>query len=187
MLFEGALRELRIASRALSRTRGVAAAAVLTLAVASSATTLIFAVVEGVLLRPLPVNQPDRLVVAWSELRKSGAAHWPFRATEIDEIKKTSRVFSSVAGVDYNGAGRLVVLESGSPAYIKCAAVTGEFFDGLGVPSLNGRKINHLDDVSGAPGVLVLAHGFWAQRYGGDPGVVGRTVTISGRPFTVIG
>jgi putative ABC transport system permease protein len=187
MLFEGALRELRIASRALSRTRGVAASAVLTLAVASSATTLIFAVVEGVLLRPLPVNQPDRLVVAWSERRKSGATHWPFRATEIDEIKKTSRVFSSVAGVDYNGAGRLVVLENGSPAYMKCAAVTGEFFDVLGVPPLIGRTLSHLDDVSGAPGVLVLAHGFWEQRYGGDPGIVGRTVTISGRPFTVVG
>jgi hypothetical protein len=72
-----------------------------------------FALIEGVLLRPLPVQEQDRLLVAWKELRSAGFAHYPFRVAEIDSISKEGHLFESAAGVDYNGAQPWIVVEEG--------------------------------------------------------------------------
>ena len=87
-------------SRRLLLAKGFTGAAVLTLAVGIGATTAMFALVEGVLLRPLPVADQDRLVVVWKSL-PTGAAHWPFRAAEIDLLRRESHVLESVAGISY--------------------------------------------------------------------------------------
>jgi putative ABC transport system permease protein len=180
-------RDLRLAWRGLSSARGLSVAAVLTLAVAIASTTLVFAVIHGVLLRPLPVDDPDRLVVAWKALPAAGHAHWPFRAAEVDVIRRESQVFERVAAVSYYGAGREAVVEGGSAGYVNTTLVDGGFFDVLGVEPLLGRALAQSDDRDGAEPVLVISHALWVRRYGGDPRVLGRRLALQERTFTIVG
>src|SRR4029079_8675241 len=99
MLFDQCGQDLRLAFARLRRARAFTCAAVLTLAVGIGASTAMFALIQGVLLRPLPVPEQDRLIVAWKALPTAGAAHWPFRAPEIDVIERESRILDSVAGI----------------------------------------------------------------------------------------
>jgi putative ABC transport system permease protein len=187
MIFEEWWRDLRLAWRGLCRARGFTGAAVLTLAIGIAGTTVMFALIEGVLLRPLPVREQDRLLVAWKELRSAGVQHWPFRVRDIDALSKESQTLERVAGVGYNGAGSFVAVENGSASYISGAAVTGDFFGVLGVEPIVGRAMNRTDDVTGAENVLVITHRLWQGRYGGARDVIGRRVMVGERPFTVVG
>src|SRR5688500_684713 len=112
MVLEQWGQDLRAGWRSLRGAKGFTAAAVLTLAVGMAGTTAMFALVQGVLLRPLPVPDQDRLLVAWAEQRSTGSSHWPFRALDIDVIGRESRVLESVAGVSYYGAWPLEAAES---------------------------------------------------------------------------
>jgi hypothetical protein len=104
MTFEQWRQDLYLACRGLLRVKAFTGTAVATLAVGIAGVTVMFALIEGVLLRPLPVQEQDRLLVAWKELRSAGFAHYPFRAAEIDVLSKESQLLDSAAGVDYNGA-----------------------------------------------------------------------------------
>lgn len=181
------VQDFRHALRGLTRARAVGAAAVLTLAVGTAGTTAMFALVHGVLLRPLPVPDQDRVIVAWSELRSTGATHWPFGRPHLDLIASESRLLERVAGVGYTGAGPMVVVEDGASSYVGAASVTGDFFDVLAVPPALGRTLTRADDVAGAEPVLVITHRLWQQRYGGSRDVIGRRVSILERPFTIVG
>ena len=140
MLFEQWGQDLRLAWVGLRRARAFTAAAVLTLAVGIGGTTAMFALIQGVLLRPLPVPRQGRLVLAWKALPAAGSAHWPFRATEIDVISKESRVLESVAGVSYyDHPSPFAAVENGSASSISGAAVAGDFFRVLGVEPILGR------------------------------------------------
>ena len=187
MTFEPWWQDLRLAWVGLRRAKGFTGAAVLTLAIGMAGTTAMFALVEGVLLRPLPVREQDRLLVAWKKLGSTGATHWPFRAADIDVIGKESRVFESVAGLSYYGAWPLVAVENGSASDINGAAVAGDFFRVLGVDPILGRALHRADNVIGAENVLVITHRLWRRRYGGAPDLVGRRLMVSQRPFTIVG
>jgi predicted permease len=186
-MFEQCWQDLRLAWRRLSRTRGFTAAAVLTLASGIAGTTAMFALVEGVLLRPLPVRAQKQLLVIRRELPSTGASHWPFRAPEIAVLRDASRTLESVAGVGYNGASQLVAIEKGAASYIGSVPVTGTFFQVVGVDPRLGRALNPADDVTGADRVLVISHGAWQRRYGGARDVIGRRLVVSERPFTIVG
>jgi hypothetical protein len=114
MPFEPWRQDLRSAARGLSRTRGFAAAAILTLAIGIAGTTGMFALIQGVLLRPLPVHDQNQLLIAWLELRTSGAGHWPFRPEDIDTLGRSSHLLDAVAGVDYNGVSATASVERGA-------------------------------------------------------------------------
>jgi predicted permease len=188
MLFEQWWQDLRLASVGLRRARAFTGAAVLTLAVGIGGTTAMFALVQGVLLRPLPVPKQGRLIFAWKALPAAGSAHWPFRAPEIDVISRESRVLESVAGVSYyDHPSPFSVVENGSAGSISGAAVAGDFFRVLGVAPILGRPLNRADDVMGAESVLVITHGLWQRRYGGSRDVIGRRLIVSERPFTIVG
>jgi putative ABC transport system permease protein len=187
MTFEQWRQDLQLAWRGLRRAKGFTATAVLTLAMGIAGASVIFALIEGVLLRPLPVHEQDRLLVAWKELRSAGFAHYPFRMAEIDRLSKEGRLFESVAGVDYNGAQPWVVVENGSATFVQSAAITGDFFGVLGVKPLLGRALNRTDDVIGAENVIVISHGLWQRRYGGTRDVIGRGLTLRERRFTIVG
>jgi predicted permease len=187
MMFEPWWQDLRLAWRGLCRARGFTGAAVLTLAIGIAGTTVMFALIEGVLLRPLPVRDQDRLLVAWKERRSAGVRHWPFRVRDIDALSRESQILERVAGVSYNGATSLVAVENGSVSYISGAAVTGDFFSVLGAEPMVGRAMNSADDVTGAENVLVITHRLWQRRYGGARDVIGRRVIVGERPFTVVG
>src|SRR5438552_591672 len=138
MLFEPWRQDLRLAWVGLRRARAFSGAEVLTMALGMTGNTAMFALMEGVLLRPLPVREQDRLIVAWKQFPSGTFAHWPFRSSEVDAIRRESRLLERVAGISYYGAGRGVVFENGSAIYLSGASVTGAFFDVLGVEPLRG-------------------------------------------------
>ena len=187
IIFDGFRSDLHLAWRALTRARAFSVTAIVTLAVGIAGTTVMFALVHGVLLRPLPVRDQARLIVAWKELRASGYAHHPFGGREIEAIGRESRLIEMVAGADANGAGRTAITEDGASTYARAAIVTGAFFDVLGVRAALGRAIAPADDVEGTENVVVLAHGFWTRRYGQARDVVGRRIDIDGKRFTIVG
>jgi predicted permease len=186
-ILESLYQDLRLAWRGLWRARAFTAAAVLTLALGIAGTTAMFALVQGVLLRPLPVLEQDRLVIAWKELRTSGSAQYPFGSTEIEAVAEASQLLVSAAGVARHGVGRSVVVENGISSYVNDALVTGSFFGVLGVRPLLGRSLAPADDVEGAENVLVISHGLWQRRYAGSREAVGRRVMLSEQPFTIVG
>ena len=181
------LQDVRLAWRGLRRARAFSAAAVLTLGLGIAGTTVMFALIQGVLLRPLPVVEPDRLVVAWKDLRSSGFTHHPFGDAEIEAVGRASQLLLRVAGVDANGVGRDVLSENGTSNYVNGALITGGFFDVLGVEPVLGRALTPADDVEGAEPVLVISHGLWQRRYGASRDAIGRRVRLGDRPFTIVG
>jgi putative ABC transport system permease protein len=179
--------DLRFAGRGLRRAPAFVIAAVLTLAVGMAGALSMFALIQGVLLRPLPVPDEARLFVGWRALPEAGARRWPFRTTDIDLLRRESRLLESVAGVGYQDPGPMPIVERGTPTFVRTARVTGDFFRVLGVPPILGRTLTPADDVAGAENVLVLTHGLWQRRYGGSLDVLGRRVLVNEQPFTIVG
>jgi predicted permease len=179
--------DFRVACRGLWRAKAFAGAAVWTLALGITGATLMFALIHGVLLRPLPVHEQDRLIVAWKEVRTSGSARYPFGNAEIEAVAEASRLLESAAGVTRNGVARSVVTDSAVSSYANVGLVTGGFFDVLGVQPILGRAFTPADDKDGAENVIIISNGFWRRRYGASREVIGRHVLIGERPFTIVG
>ena len=187
MRIDGFITDLHHAARGLWRDRVTSVAAVLILATAIAATTSMFALVRGILLRPLPVRAQDRLILSWKDLPSAGYAHHPFGDREIDAVARDSRLLEAVAGLDANGAGRGLLVEDGNASYVRSAFVTGRFFEVLGVEPVLGRALRAEDDVDGAETVTVISRGFWQRRYGASPLVLGRRVEVEQQRFTIVG
>ncbi len=179
--------DVRLAWRGLTRAKAFSVATILTLALGIAGTTVMFTLVRGVLLRPLPVRDQDRLIVAWKELRSSGFTHHPFGDLEIEAVGRESRLIEAVAGGDANGAGRAVVTENGASSYVNLAIVTGRFFEVLGVDALLGRPLGPPDDVEGAEDVVAISHALWTRRYGRARDIIGRRISIDQKRFTIVG
>jgi predicted permease len=171
--------------RLLRRTPTVTAVAAVTLAVAIGATTAVFSLVYGLLLAPLPIDRPDRLVALSHDVasRGRGIGFPDAFLRELDGARPL------VAGIAARGGYERVTLGvdgAGEPAIGEL--VSGTFFDVLGVKPAVGRLLTPADDaVRGSHPVVVLSHAFWLRRFSGDPAIVGRTLTVSGQPMTVIG
>jgi predicted permease len=185
--FETLLQDLRYACRLLRHAKAFTGAAVLTLALGIAGTTVMFALIEGVLLRPLPVDEQDRVIIAWREARTAGSARYPFGNTEIEAVAEASQLLASAAGFTRNGVERTVVTENGQSTYANVALVTGGFFDVLGVEPVLGRTLSVADEKDGAENVLVISSGLWRRRYGGARDVIGRRVTLGETPFVIVG
>jgi hypothetical protein len=113
MMLENLRHDIRVAWRGLSQATAFSAAAILTLGLGIAGPTVMFTLIQGVLLRPLPVRDQGQLVIAWKELRASGFAHYPFGDAEIEAVGDASKLLEIVAGVDANGVGREVISEDG--------------------------------------------------------------------------
>lgn len=187
MLLEGFTTDLRFACRGLWRAKAFTGAAVSTLALGIAGTALMFTLIEGVLLRPLPVHEQDRLVVAWKEVRTEGSAQYPFGNTEIESVARASQLLESAAGVTRNGVGRTVLVDHDVSGYVNVAEVTGGFFGVLGAHPLFGRTLMPTDDKDGAEKVIVLSSGCWRRRYAGSRDTIGRRVTLDDQHFTIVG
>ncbi len=149
---------------------------VLILAIGIAGTAVMVALVQGVLVRPLPVRDEDRLIVAWTELRSSGYAHYPFGDTGIEEAARSSRLLESVAGVSTNGVSRTAIDDEGTTEYVNDALVTGGFFEVLGVKPILGRTLTRAHDADGAERVVVISYALWQRRYHGSRDVIGRRI-----------
>ena len=175
--------DLRYALRSLRRQPAFTSIAVLTLALAIGANTAIFSVVNGVLLKPLPYHEPDRLVMLW-ETTKSGDRILVSYRNFLD-WRQRQRGFTDVAL--YNQYSSFTMTGRGDAERIRGALVTGNYFQLLGVRPSIGRLIGPSDDALAAPRVAVLSNGFFRSRFGGDPGQIGRTVVLDGDPYTIVG
>ena len=173
--------------RACGATPPPAVAAVLILAIAIAATTSMFALVRGILLRPLPVRAQERLILSWKDLPSAGYTHHHFGDREIDAVSRSSRLLEAVAGLDANGASPALFVDDGNASYARSAFVTGRLFEVLGVEPVLGRALRAEDDVDGAELVTVISRGFWQRRYGASPDVLGRRVEIAQQSFTIVG
>jgi predicted permease len=164
-----------------------AVSAVATLTLGIAAATAMFALVDGVLLRPLPVRDQSSLSLLWRQPLGTSNTHVPFDTTEIDTLRRSSRTLDGAAGVGMQGAARLPVIENGEAAYLSVARVTGGFFQVLGTAPVLGRALRLEDDLKGAARALVISHGVWERRYGGARDAIGRHIFISEQPFVVVG
>jgi predicted permease len=185
---EDLARDLRHAARTLLRSPGFATVAILTLALGIGATTALFSVVDAVLLKPLPVQDPERLVVL--SLRNAlGERLTGFSYPLFSELQARNHTliatFAATWGTD---SMELRMASSGEPVATRVSMVSGNFFDALGVHAQIGRAISTADDQPpGAHAVAVLSDRFWKSRFGANASVLGATITINGRPFTIVG
>lgn len=186
MTLDPFLQDLRHALRGLRRARAFSTTAVLTLAVGIAGVTAMFALVQGVLLRPLPIADQERVLVAWKSLPTEGL-DIPFPPDDLDEIARGSQLLVGAAGVAYWGASPWLMEEGAEADYLTGAPVTGNFFRVLGVEAVLGRALHASDDVTGAENVMVIGHGLWQRRFGGAPDVIGRPITLLERSFTIVG
>lgn len=181
---EDLLQDLRYGARQLKRNPGFAAVAMMTLALGIGAVAAMFSVLWGVALRPLPFDQPDRLV--WIEATTNRGESNSLSALDYFDYRDQSNVFESVAARSIWEPGR-VVLNKTEPERVTTAKVSGSFFHTLGIQPLYGRSFLAAEEVSGGPSVVMLSHGYWQGRLGGKPGVVGTDMTIDNALYTIVG
>ena len=148
--------DLRQAWRSLNRARAFSGAVAATFALGMAGAISMFALIEGILLRPLAVPNEDQLVVGWRQLSDSASGHWPFRTMDIDTLRAGSRRLESIAGVGYNDPSPLALVDGGSVTFVQGARVGGDFFRVLGAGPALGRTLTARDDVTGAENVLVI-------------------------------
>lgn len=168
--------DVRFAARQLARRPAFSLLAALTLALGIGGTVALGSVAHGVLLRPLPVDDEERLVTFWSD--------YNWRGVEFDFVADRVRAFEELAAWSNNA---YTLRSGGASTWLLATVASAELFDVLGAPPLLGRTFRPGDDRPGAERVIVLSHGLWQQEFGGDPGVVGRRVSLDGEPTTVIG
>jgi len=178
--------DFRLTLRALRRHSGYALAAVGTLALGIGATTAMFSAVYAVLLAPQPIREPARLIAGWGLAPEISPGLVELTYRDIEALGRDSRTVQSMAAVG-STTWSAVLEDHGEPARLAYAGVSGTFFDTLGVAPALGRALGPADDVRGGASVLVLSHATWRDRFGSDPAIVGRTITIDGEPQTVVG
>jgi putative ABC transport system permease protein len=177
--------DLHVGLRMLRRSPAFALVAVLTLGIGIGANTAIFSVLRSVLLRPLPYLNPEQLVQVWTDHRALGRPEPEWLAPpDFLDLRDGNRTFSGMAS--YAGWGPDIT-GSGEPESLTGLTVGGNFFSLLGATPVLGRLIAPSDDDAAAPPVVVLSNALWQRRFGSDPLVVGRQITLSGNPWTVVG
>jgi putative ABC transport system permease protein len=176
--------ELRHALRRLSRTPGFTALAVVTLALGIGASTALFSVVNGVLLRPLAYRQPGQLVWVRERMPVFGEGLLPVNAWHFVTWRERS---ASCAGFSVVDSGSVTLTGRDRPQQLALAAVSADFFDLLGVGPVLGRGFASGEDTDGRNRVVVISDGFWRREFGGDPAVIGSRVLLDHQPHTVVG
>lgn len=176
--------DVRYCLRSLLKQPGFTALAILTLALGVGANTGVFSVLHAVLLGALPYERPEELVLVWSDFQKSGARRAPAAGLQLREIRTRSQALRDLAGI-WVGNGTL----TGAPEaeQIKLAQVTANFFAVLGAQPLLGRTFLPTEEGAGGRRALLLSHGLWQRRFGGDPQIVGRAIRMEGSEATVVG
>jgi putative ABC transport system permease protein len=182
---QGLIRDAAYSWRAWRRTPGALAAALIALALGLGANATVFSIVSGVLLKPLPYADPERLVMVWQDMRARGGperewaspglfVEWQHRATAFEHLAAVRGWMPNLTGTD-------------EPERLRGAAVSHGYFGALGVAPMLGRVFSEDDDRPEAAPVAVVGHALWTRRFGADPTLVGRTILLDGQAVTVIG
>jgi putative ABC transport system permease protein len=178
------LQDIRYSLRRLAKSPAFTLVVVVTLALGIGANTAIFSAVNAVLLRPLAYADPERLVTIEHLYPSLGGMKAPVSVPGFHDYQARGRTFESMA-VETGWAANLT--GQGEPERLPAARVTGRFFGTLGVPALVGRGLLPGEDSAGREHVVVLSHGLWQRLFGGDPGVVGRSLALNGERYEVVG
>src|SRR5471030_1338582 len=174
--------DFHYALRTLRKNPGFTAITVLILALAIGGNSAIFSVVDGILLKPLPYPQPDRLVRIFGVWPKWN--DFPMSPADFLDFRVRNQVFSKIA-LYFRQDLDLTIGDK--PENLKAMAVSSGFFETLGFAPLLGRTFQSGDELEGAGKSVILSYGFWQRRMGGDPNIIGRTLTLSGAPYQVLG
>ncbi|HYC51598.1 MAG TPA: ABC transporter permease [Gemmatimonadaceae bacterium] len=178
------LNDVKYALRSLARARGFTIAVVLTLGLAIGANTAIFSVVRGVLLKPLPHRDGERLVYLRQSVNGPGGENVQFSVPEINDFRSGAPSFQGIA--EYS-PGNLTLVGETDAFRISVGLVTGNYLEVMGLSTVIGRPLSEEDDGTGAAPVMLLTHEFWMKHFGGDPGVLGRLAKLGGREAKIIG
>lgn len=186
-MFASLIKDLRFAIRTLAGSPGFTATVVLTLALGIGANTAIFSVVDGVMLRPLPLPEPDRLVAIWSDwTANDGPVREWMGFPEYLDARELTEHFADVG--TWLGWGPTITGAGDRPEMLNGARISHGMFAGtLRVDPALGRNIGPADDLPDAEPVVLLSHAFWTRKFGADPGALGETVQLDGNPYVVIG
>jgi predicted permease len=175
---------IRYAIRSLSRARGFTLAVVLTLGLGIGANTAIFSVVRGVLLKPLPHRDGDRLVYLRQSIKGPGGENILFSVPEILDFREGAK---SLRGIAEYSAMTYTLQGKDEAVRMTVGLVTGNYFQIMGLSPVIGRLLNEGDDGTAVPPVMVLTHEYWLRRFGGDSSIVGKSVQVDGRAVAVVG
>jgi len=201
-MLDGLTRDVRFGIRMLLKNPGFTMVAALSLALGMGANTTIFTLINAVGLKMLPVADPSRLVVlrwdapdrvptparsTWGSSRSEGGRHsgTSFSYPAFERLRDRNEVFSGLFG--FASLGRVSLSADGEPGLAQCEVVSGGAFEVLGVRPVLGRSITGEDDRQGAEPVAVLSHGYWQRRFGSDPTIVGKAITVNRRAVVVVG
>jgi putative ABC transport system permease protein len=177
------LKDLRYGVRTLLNKPGFAMIAVITLALGIGGSTAIFTIVDSALLRGLPYRSPDRLYHLWEKTPQKEYAKREFSYPDYQDYQKNN-VFEALAG--YTGGGA-VLSGQGEAEVLQAPKASANFFSVLGVEPVIGRTFQEGEDQPNGPKVTVLTYGLWQRRFGGDPAIIGKALTINGESYSVIG
>ena len=179
------LQDVRYALRLMRQRIGFTAIVVLTLAIGIGANTAVFTVINGVLLRPLPLKEPSRLMMIWENDRLNRKPRYAVAPANFKDWQEQNQAFEQIAAYVESGA---TFTSGGETVRIPGLVVTTSYFDVLGTPPLRGEAFSPDHGVPGHHRVLVLSYEAWQRRFGGDPAVVGREIDIGmGNPYRVLG
>jgi len=179
----GLLQDLRITLRTLRQRPGFALLTILTLAVGGGATTVIFTVISGVLLKPLAFQDPDSLITVHVQTEKYGD-RWGFSYPDFLDCQHECRSFENVAAWTYSGG---TVSAPGQVEYVDGRQISPELFSVLRLPLARGRSFLTAEDHVGSAPVAIISTRLWQRRYGADPRAIGMALTYEGKAYTVVG
>lgn len=183
-LFDELLRELRYAARLLRKTPGFTATALITLAICLGANLTIFAVVDAILLRPLPFPESGRLITVFNTYPKAGVERDGSSLTNYYERRGHIPAFTALA---IYREGKAIIGETGATEREPVTRVSPEFFSTLGTGPVMGRAFTEEETTFQSDSVAILTDSYWRQRFGADPNVIGKRIRVDGLPKTVVG
>lgn len=179
------LQDLRYAGRTLRRDAGFCAAAVSILALGIGANTAIFSVVDGVLLRPVPVQDLSRLTMVWETDRNSGTTREPASVPDFLDFQTRSQSFDSLAA--WTGGEVNLVPAAGEPVRLATLEVSHGLLPLLGISPVVGRTFTAAEDVAHGPAVALISESLWERSFGRDPAIVGEALRLDGGAHTILG
>jgi putative ABC transport system permease protein len=175
--------DLKYGIRVLLKSPGVTFVAILALALGIGANTAIFSVVNAVLLRPLPFDKPEQLTVLMNVNQKRGLTQPSFSFPNFADYRAQNSSFDALAAYSQGSAA----LSGETPEQVQGITTTADFFKVLGTTAALGRTFAPEDERAGGAALVIISHGMWQRRFGADPNIIGRQITLDGRSKTVIG
>src|SRR3954451_6673722 len=178
------LSDIKIALRGLAKTPAFTAIAMVTIALAIGANSAVFSLINAVLVRPLPYHNPSQLVLLWEQFKTMGLERIPVSAPEYQDLEKEFKGIEQLAAFNYTTFN---LAAGGTPERISGAVVSPSLFPLLGAKPIAGRTFARDEQGEGHDDVVVISERLWSKRFNSDPFLVGKTLLLNGRSYTVIG